>query len=218
MLHGALPALFAWRPRMLDASYIAALQHRITAHWHASDADPQTDSTLEKLILAQHRANFELWHQEDAARDPLATDGIIAAVKRAIDHLNQRRNDLVEQIDEHLLTAVDQNNDASLHSETPGLIIDRLSILSLKLYHTEEETTRSGTGDEHRSRNRARLQILASQRSDLVLCLAELWSEVKSGRRRFKLYRQMKMYNDPTLNPVLYRTNLAPDPSRAEGG
>src|SRR5205823_8785038 len=94
---------------------------------------------------------------------------------------------------------------APLHSETPGLIIDRLSILALKIYHTREEAHRRDASAEHRERNRARLAILTDQRSDLAHCLDLLWCEILAGTRRFKLYRQLKMYNDPTLNPAIYR-------------
>ena len=91
-----------------------------------------------------------------------------------------------------------------LHAETPGLMIDRLSILALKSFHTEEETRRPGAGEDHYRRNRDRLALLEEQRGDLAACLQALWAEVLGGRRRFKLYRQLKMYNDPALNPVLY--------------
>ncbi len=192
---------------MLDASHIAALQASATVQWHmVNGKDPHADSPLERLALDQHRANFDLWHREDAARDPLAGDQAIAAVKRAIDKLNQRRNDLMERIDTLLLSAVEQNPQAPLHSETPGLIIDRLSILALKAFHTEEESNRADAGEDHRARNHERLRVLQEQRHDLALCLADLWTDVRSGKRRFKLYRQLKMYNDPTLNPVLYGT------------
>jgi hypothetical protein len=159
-------------------------------------------SPLYELTLAQHRANFDLWHQEDAARDPLATDATIAQVKHAIDALNQQRNDLVEQLDALLIGTVTQNPNAPLHSETPGLIVDRLSILALKIFHTEEQLHRSTP--EHQARNRDRLALLISQRDDLAACLNDLWSEIAAGTRRFNLYRQLKMYNDPDLNPVLY--------------
>ena len=192
---------------MLDTAHIAALHDLATTHWHnARHPAPQPSSPLEELILGQHRANFDLWHQEDDARDPDATDAGIAHVKRAIDEINQRRNDLVEQIDTALLHLTPaQNPSAPLHSETPGLIIDRLSILSLKIFHTAEQTQRPDATETHKTSNHDRLAILHDQRHDLAQCLADLWAEVLAGRRRFKLYRQLKMYNDPTLNPVLYR-------------
>lgn len=190
---------------MLNTLHLAALQEQATWNWHeAEDALPLTRDGLEPLTLDQHRANFDLWHREDEARDPLASDRSIAAVKRDIDRLNQHRNDLVEQIDNLLLSAVEQNENAVLHSETPGLILDRLSILALKVFHTREQTVRRDVDEAHRARNRERLALLQEQRSDLTGCLQELWADVNAGQRRFKLYRQLKMYNDPTLNPVLY--------------
>ena len=190
---------------MLDADHIAVLHDQSVAFWHApTPAPPTPRSAFEQLVLDQHRANFDLWHQEDAARDPDASDAHIAAIKRSIDRINQRRNDLTEKVDLALLHSLDQALDAPLHSETPGLILDRLSILSLKLFHTKEELDRSNVGETHRVRNRARLSFLDEQRTDLVGCLHALWAAVRSGERRFKLYRQLKMYNDPALNPVLY--------------
>ncbi len=204
---------------MLDAAHIVALQDSATSRWHATDAaEPRISSAFAQLAVQHHRANFDLWHQEDAARDPRADDGAITAVKRAIDALNQSRNDLVERMDETLLRAVRQNEEAPLHSETPGLIIDRLSILALKLFHTQQETHRGDAPEEHRDRNRDRLQMLSEQRDDLALCLAELWSEIQSGGRRFKLYRQLKMYNDPTLNPVLYRATASSSAPKRQPG
>ena len=213
------PLCFMGSLRMLEAALIADLQRRATKQWHAEQACTSAEMTaFERLVLDEHRANFDLWHREDAARDPLAGDASIASVKRSIDILNQRRNDLMERLDQTLLAALEQAPAAALHSETPGLIIDRLSILSLKIYHTEEEANREEASEEHRSRNRARLEVLEEQRLDLTGCLADLWSEVTAGRRRFKLYRQLKMYNDPTLNPVLYRENgTAGSPERAVG-
>lgn len=93
----------------------------------------------------------------------------------------------------------------ALHSETPAMMIDRLSILSLKIFHTIEQVRRTGVSAEHVSRNRERLEILREQRKDLAAALNELWHDVLAGKRRFKLYRQLKMYNDPELNPELYR-------------
>ncbi len=159
---------------------------------------------LMRLAMEQHRANFDLWHEEDKARAPEAADAEIARVKHAIDGLNQRRNDLVEQIDLWLMKGLEQNGRAPLHSETPGLMIDRLSILALKIYHTAEESRRSSATEGHRLANGTRLAVLKEQRGDLAGCLDALWAEVLEGTRRFKLYRQLKMYNDPELNPAVY--------------
>ncbi len=188
---------------MLSASHIVALHDQSTAHGHdAALAAPQPRSPFDQLILDQHRANYDLWHREDDARDPTASDRAIVEVKHDIDRLNQLRNDLAEQIDIALLKLAPDHPSAPLNSESPGLIIDRLSILALKIFHTEEQLYRSTP--EHRDRNQSRLLVLKEQRTDLAACLDALWTDVLAGRRRFKLYRQLKMYNDPTLNPVLY--------------
>lgn len=192
---------------MLDALRITQMQDEQTFALHEMDsvigAEVDTDG-LASLAKAQHRANFELWHEEDKARVPEVSAVEIANVKHAIDRLNQRRNDLVEKIDLWLIEGLQQNAEAPLHSETPGLMIDRLSILSLKIYHTREEAHRVSATEEHRARNVRRLTLLEEQRADLAGCLHALWIEVLAGTRRFKLYRQMKMYNDPELNPAVY--------------
>lgn len=183
------------------------MQDEKTRVWHRNSEEKETEGLM-GLAIAQHRANFDLWHEEDKARDPQASDFEIASVKRAIDRLNQQRNDLVEKIDESLLAeAGEQNPSAPLHSETPGMMIDRLSILALKIYHTHEEAERATATEAHRQKNKARLVVLKEQRRDLAGCLDILWSEIRSGKRRFKLYRQLKMYNDPELNPVVYGKN-----------
>lgn len=188
---------------MLDAKTILRLHDQATHHGHdATAAAPATASAFEQAVVSQHQANFDLWHREDEARDPHASDHTLAVVKHEIDRLNQLRNDLAEQLDLALLASVTMAPAAPLHSESPGLMIDRLSILALKIYHTREELHRSTT--EHRERNQRRLTVLEEQRNDLATCLDALWSEAKAGTRRFKLYRQLKMYNDPALNPVLY--------------
>lgn len=177
-----------------------------------SDAGSAADARLAgwlRTLALHHRANFDLWHIEDEARAPGATDAELAAVKRRIDTANQLRNDLTEQLDRALIAWLEErglpNPAAPLNSESPGLIIDRLSILALKIYHTEEEASRKDAPPDHAGRNRERLAILQEQRADLASCLDALWSETLGGTRRFKLYRQLKMYNDPSLNPAIYR-------------
>ncbi len=190
---------------------IPALHDQLSIRWHEEAMEiwrPASDP-LASLVARQHLANFELWHTEDAARTPEATDADLARVKRRIDETNQRRNDLSEQLDRYLLETLAlnhlPNSKAELHSESPGLIVDRLSILALKIYHTQEETSRHDAPSGHIERNTERLAILREQRGDLAACLEHLWAETLAGTRRFKLYRQLKMYNDPTLNPAVYR-------------
>jgi hypothetical protein len=193
---------------MLDALLITRMQDEMTAALHETAGQLKIETSADGLMalaMAQHRANFELWHEEDKARAPEAADAEIARVKRAIDVLNQRRNDLVEKMDMWLIERLEQEIAVPLHSETPGLMVDRLSILALKIYHTREETHRGSATKDHRLRNVQRLALLEEQRIDLAACLDALWAEVLQGTRRFKLYRQMKMYNDPELNPAVYR-------------
>jgi hypothetical protein len=197
---------------MLSAAAIVSLQDQLTQSWHSTPdlIDNPPDQWL-ALVARQHRANFDLWHIEDEARTPKASDAQLADVKRRIDSTNQHRNDLAEELDRTLLDWLAPqklpHEKAPLHSESPGLIIDRLSILALKIYHTREEAERPDASTEHAERNHARLLILEEQRTDLARCLDILWREALAGSRRFKLYRQLKMYNDPTLNPAIYRSS-----------
>jgi hypothetical protein len=196
---------------MLDALLITRMQDEMTAALHETEGQLEIEASADGLIalaMAQHRANFELWHEEDKTRAPGVADAEIARVKRAIDVLNQRRNDLVEKMDVWLTERLEQDPVAPLHSETPGLMVDRLSILALKIYHTREEARRVSATEDHRRRNVERLALLEEQRGDLGGCLDALWGEVLKGTRRFKLYRQMKMYNDPELNPAVYGQRL----------
>jgi hypothetical protein len=195
---------------MLSMMKIAELHDELTLRWHQAAIEiwQLPEDAWESLVARQHLANFELWHTEDAARTPGATDADLARVKRRIDETNQWRNDLSERIDQALLEKLSQEElpreGAPLHSETPGLMIDRLSILALKLFHTREEMERPGAPTGHAERNEERLRILVEQRDDLAACLVRLWEETLAGTRRFKLYRQLKMYNDPALNPAVY--------------
>jgi hypothetical protein len=195
---------------MLSANSIKYLHDRCTKHWHEEpDTAPYALSDWEKLVSRHHYANCELWHLEDRAREPGASDTQIADTKRLIDKTNQLRNDLVERLDEALIQFLAQydlpNSLERQNSETPGAIIDRLSILELKAYHTREEIRRTGAPPGHAERNRHRLHVLEAQQADLLRCLDALWAEVMAGTRSFKVYRQLKMYNDPALNPAIYR-------------
>ena len=200
---------------------ITGLQDQCTSRWHQPDdaaegrgtlpREPESAELVELLdaVECQHRANFELWHIEDEARRTGATDAEMADVKRRIDRTNQRRNDLAEALDQMLLQRLEPMglpcSTAPLNSESPGLIIDRLSILSLKIFHTREEVERRDAPEGHGDRNRSRLAVLEEQRRDLAGCLDDLWKQTLTGARRFRIYRQMKMYNDPALNPAIYK-------------
>jgi hypothetical protein len=201
---------------LIRSQNITALHDECTRGWHAgTPAVSAALSEFDRTVASQHLANFELWHAEDRARAPLATDHDIAEIKRFIDQTNQRRNDLSEQCDVLLLKSLSLQQlpdpAAPLHSESPGLILDRLSILSLKLFHTREEIARPSSPPGHSERNRERLLILSEQRADLAHAFDHLWEEVLDRRRSFKLYRQLKMYNDPALNPAVYE-----HPTKAE--
>ncbi len=185
-------------------------QSRIT-EWHHHQ--PQISSQgLLKEIDEQHLQNYLLWHEEDIARDPDVSNDEIARVKRSIDRLNQKRNDLIEQIDESILAGlsakgVEMNQNSPMNSETPGGIIDRCSIMALKIYHMDEQTQRADVNESHLRQANEKLKILQSQREDLFQCLMQLLDDIRSGNRHYKLYHQFKMYNDPTLNPKIYKSN-----------
>lgn len=158
-------------------------------------------------IAANHRFNCLLWREEDKARRQDVPAADIAACKRRIDVYNQKRNDAVEAIDEAILAGlagITPGPDARLSSETAGAMIDRLSILSLKIHHMHAQTLREDAGSGHVQACAARLQRLQQQRGDLAGCLERLLVEARAGRAYFKVYRQYKMYNDPALNPWLY--------------
>ncbi len=157
-------------------------------------------------VLVNHRFNCSLWDEEDLARRTQAADAEIAANKRHIDRFNQARNDAMERIDDALLRATadwPRAPDARLSSETAGAMIDRMSILSLKIHHMGLQTVRTDVDDAHRESTRAKHAQLRTQRADLASCYDRLLDELRAGTGCFKIYRQFKMYNDPSLNPVL---------------
>ena len=187
---------------------IASCQSIWTQVWHGAAAG-RPSAHLMALVQDEHRCNFDLWHEEDRARAPGATDAQIATVKRAIDRLNQQRNDLIEKLDEHILSALEAHKvhtspGMPSNSETPGSVIDRLSILSLKVYHMREQTERLDASKEHVLKSRERLRVLTRQHEDLTLALQHLLADLFEARKQMKIYRQFKMYNDPDANPEIY--------------
>ena len=193
---------------MIDVSAIRDLHQMTVARWHGQEVDNPYEGFL-RLVCLQHQHNFRLWHQEDIARSPDVSNADLAAVKRTIDKLNQQRNDAIERLDDFLMMELSNQGvrppaDAPLNTETPGSAIDRLSILALRLYHMEEQARRSDVGEDHIIKVNARLEILYEQHRDLCQSLAELLDDVFAGRKQLKVYRQFKMYNDPTMNPYLY--------------
>jgi hypothetical protein len=190
------------------ATKIANCQAIWTQALHGSGVDEPAGALL-ALAQQEHRCNFDLWHEEDKARAPDVSDAAIAAVKRSIDKLNQRRNDTIEKLDEFILNALQSWKvcapaDAPWNSETPGSIIDRLSIISLKVYHMDEQARRLDAAPEHIQKSRQRLEVLIRQREDLARALQMLLDDLFAGRKRMKIYRQYKMYNDPDANPAIY--------------
>ena len=194
---------------MLETKALLELQLEQVKQWHRK-APRAWSQDFEEILSQQHFANFLLWHEEDLARDAEAADAVIAQVKREIDRLNQWRNDLIEQVDDALTGWLQKQNQGEatpeeMNSETPGSIADRLSINALKIYHMGNEVTRWDAKITHRQACQQKLDLLWEQREDLGQCLEKLLTDLKSGQKHLKVYRQFKMYNDPELNPVLYQ-------------
>ena len=148
------------------------------------------------------------WHYEDIIRDPHIDPLEALALKRRIDHSNQDRTDLVEDIDSwfrHYYSHVTPLPDARLNTESPAWAIDRLSILALKIYHMQEQVGRQDASAEHIAKCQAKLDVLKEQQKDLSLAIDQLLEDIEAGRKYMKVYRQMKMYNDPATNPILYK-------------
>jgi hypothetical protein len=186
------------------AARIEAVHDEALRDWYGGAVTAPPHDELEALVLEQHRSNFELWGLEDEARRRDVDDSIIAATKRAIDTMNQTRNDLIERVDDLVLAEygdVDVRA-AELHSETAGQMIDRLSILALKIRNLG--VIASDDSDRQLAAEcAAKVAILEAQRRDLAGCLRRLLDDFAAGRRCFRSYRQFKAYNDPRLNPAL---------------
>jgi hypothetical protein len=193
---------------MIQVQDVLDLHSSTVALWHHQEVSNPYHGLLQ-VVCEQHKFNFLLWHEEDVARSPEVSDQRIAEVKRAIDRYNQQRNDWIERIDAFLIDwlareAISPQKGARLNTETPGSSMDRLSILSLRIYHLQEQVDRTDATAEHKQKAADRLAICQTQRTDLSGALDELLADITSGRKRLQLYRQLKMYNDPTMNPYLY--------------
>lgn len=195
---------------MIDVRQITDMHREAVIRWHRQDVD-NTYHGLLHVCCMQHGFNFRLWHEEDVARSPEVGDARIAQVKRAIDRYNQQRNDWIERIDDWITAYLTEHGigpelHSPLNTETPGSCVDRLSILALRLYHLDEQLQRSDVDAAHLESVEAKIAVCLVQHEDLSNSLTELLDDIVTGRRRHKTYRQFKMYNDPALNPYLYKT------------
>lgn len=193
---------------MINVQDIVKLQTETVARWHEEPIDNRYTG-LQQAVCTQHQFNFQLWHQEDIARSRNVTDEKIAEVKRAIDGFNQNRNDWIENVDDFISGLVDSSDvqvmeDARLNTETPGSVFDRLSILSLRIFHMEEQLERDDVDQSHLDSVNQKIAICRLQQDELSNSLQELLDDIFAGRKRHRTYRQLKMYNDPSLNPYLY--------------
>jgi hypothetical protein len=194
---------------MIDVADVVALHRDMVVRWHSQEVDNPYDGFL-GLVCRQCSFNYLLWHEEDIARSPDVSDAEIARVKRSIDRYNQQRNDAIEQLDDWITAKlaelqIDPQSGARQASETPGSVIDRLSILALRIYHLQEQVERADASPQHIESVQRKLAVALAQHDDLSQSLSELIDDICSGRKRHKTYRQMKMYNDASLNPYLYR-------------
>jgi hypothetical protein len=189
---------------------------RAIADYHKKDnvdtpiCNPYKEKSIEFYLYLKNWIDTVQWHLEDIIRDPEIDPVQALAIKRRIDRSNQDRTDLVELIDSYFLdkfSAVKTLPDATINTESPAWAVDRLSILALKIFHMKIEAERTDTPADQQQRCREKLNVLLEQRKDLSLAIDMLLDDMAAGRKFMKVYKQMKMYNDPTLNPVLYGQN-----------
>ncbi len=185
----------------------ATTDYHITDSVDATMNNPYELKTIEYYLYLKNWIDAVQWHFEDIIRDPNIDPVAALKLKRRIDKSNQDRTDLVELIDSYFLDKyknVKVNKDATINTESPAWAIDRLSILTLKIYHMNEEVQRTDTSKEHHEQCQAKLNVLLEQQKDLSTAIDQLVEDIEAGRKYMKVYKQMKMYNDPALNPVLY--------------
>ena len=171
-------------------------------------SNPYERNSIENRLYLKCWIDTVQWHYEDLIRDPHLNPVEGMNLKHRIDRSNQDRTDLVEQIDSYfrqLYSDVTPLSDATINTESPAWAIDRLSILALKIYHMKEQTERTDASPEHIQRCKDKLSVLLEQQKDLSTAIDQLLDDIKAGRKYMKVYRQMKMYNDPSTNPVLYK-------------
>lgn len=198
---------------MLTANQCYSIFQRSIDDYHLKDhvdtpiVNPFNEGTFEHLLYAKNWIDTVQWHLEDIIRLPNIEPVEGIKLKRRIDKSNQDRTDLVEKIDDEFLREfgnVAPKPGARINSETPAWLLDRMSILLLKIFHMKEQTLRTDASADHIAKCQAKLDVLLEQRADMERAFDELIEDIGSGARRFKVYRQMKMYNDASLNPILY--------------
>lgn len=192
---------------------IIAVFRRTILDYHQNDNveqpinNPYLEGTYEFLLYSKNWIDTVQWHLEDIIRDPKIDPEEALSIKRRIDKSNQERTDMVEHIDDYymqMFADVKIAADATINTESPAWAIDRLSILELKIYHMNDEVNRKDVSEEHVNKCQSKLNVLLEQENDLSTAIEQLLDDMKNGRKYMKVYRQMKMYNDPNLNPVLY--------------
>ncbi len=172
--------------------------------------NPYPDTSLSHLLYKKNWIDTVQWHYEDIIRDPNINPEKGMDIKRKIDKSNQDRTEMVEYIDSYFLNKYSQiipKENASLNSESPAWVLDRFSILVLKIYHMDEEYRREDASEDHKNSCKQKLDILLEQRKDLAEAIDELLNDISTGDKKMKVYKQMKMYNDESLNPILYKNN-----------
>ena len=182
--------------------------YHLTDNVDTSIHNPYSRDSIEHSLYLKCWIDTVQWHYEDLIRDPHIDPTEALALKRRIDHSNQDRTDLVEEIDTYfrkLYSNVTPLPDARLNTESPAWAVDRLSSLALKIYHMQEQVDRDDASEDHRQRCQLKLSVLLEQQKDLSLAIDQLLDDYAAGRKVMKVYRQMKMYNDPSTNPVLYK-------------
>ena len=186
----------------------AIRDYHITDDVNTPINNPYDRDSIENRLYLKCWIDTVQWHYEDLIRDPHINAEEGMSLKRRIDHSNQDRTDLVEQIDSYFrqqYSDVRTAEDATINTESPAWAVDRLSILALKIYHMQEQTERTDASAEHIKKCKAKLAVLLEQQQDLNTAIDQLLDDIKSGHKYMKVYRQMKMYNDPTTNPILYK-------------